>query len=189
MKQKLCKQISSFVFCIMLIAAMAFFTTGCNGGAGNGATVNKTGSSEVSSTETAEPEPETSLDVTADQADTGQSGSSESESSNEFGDKYIGLGEGNTTFYFSVVDRQGKEKKFEIHTDKKKVGDALSEIKIIDGKEGDYGLYVITVNGITADYDKDGTYWAFYIGDKYAQTGVDSTEIEDGESYSFKLEK
>lgn len=186
MKQKYCKQIPSFVFCIMLIVAMAFFTTGCNGGTKSDGAVNKNGTSEVSSTETAKPTPEASLDATADSTDTGQSASPESESSNKFD---VGLGKGNTTFYFTVVDRQGKEKKFEIYTDKKTVGDALSELKLIDGEEGDYGLYVITVNGITVDYDKDGSYWAFYIGDDYAQTGVDSTEIKDGESYSFKVQK
>ncbi len=44
-------------------------------------------------------------------------------------------------------------------------------------------------NGITANYDTDGTYWALYINEEYAQTGVDSTEIKEGDSYSLKLEK
>ena len=52
----------------------------------------------------------------------------------------------------------------------------------------DYGLYVKEVNGITADYDVDGTYWAFYINDEYASTGVDSTNITEGDNYSFKVE-
>ena len=38
------------------------------------------------------------------------------------------------------------------------------------------------------DYDKDGTYWAFYINGEYASTGVDSTTIKEGDSYSFKQE-
>ena len=46
-----------------------------------------------------------------------------------------------------------------------------------------------TVNGITVDYEEDGAYWAFYIGDEYATTGVDATDIEEGASYSFKIEK
>ena len=96
-------------------------------------------------------------------------------------------GEGATTFYFNVVDKDGGETKFEIHTDKTIVGDALIELGLIEGEAGPYGLYVKKVNGITADYDVDGTYWAFYIGNDYGMTGVDMTPVEDGAAYEFTL--
>lgn len=99
------------------------------------------------------------------------------------------LGEGETQFTFDVVDQEGNETQFEIHTDKETVGEALLELGLIAGEEGDYGLYVKTVNGITADYDEDGAYWAFYIDGEYAATGVDATPVKDGETYSFKVEK
>lgn len=98
------------------------------------------------------------------------------------------LGEGNTSFNFTVVDKDGNETPFEIHTDQEIVGDALTELALISGVESEYGLYVKTVNGITADYDADGVYWAFYINGEYAATGVDSTPVTEGESYSFKVE-
>ena len=98
------------------------------------------------------------------------------------------LGEGSTVFPFSVTDQDQNTTQFEIHTDKETVGDALLELDLIAGDESEYGLYVKTVNGITADYDKDGKYWAFYIDGEYAMTGVDSTTITDGASYSFKVE-
>lgn len=99
------------------------------------------------------------------------------------------LGEGNTKFDFSVVDKEGEEIFFEIHTDKSLVGEALQELDLIQGEESQYGLYVKTVNGITADYDKDGMYWAFYVNGEYATSGVDTTKITEGESYSFHIEK
>ena len=86
------------------------------------------------------------------------------------------------------MDQEGNETAFEIHTDKETVGEALLELGLIAGDESEYGLYVKTVNGITADYDKDGVYWAFYVNGEYAQTGVDSTSITEGDSYSFKVE-
>lgn len=98
------------------------------------------------------------------------------------------LGTGSTKFSLTVVDQEGSETQFEIHTDKTTVGEALLELGLIDGEESEYGLYVKTVNGITADYDTDGTYWAFYINGEYASSGVDSTTITEGESYSFKVE-
>ena len=98
-------------------------------------------------------------------------------------------GEGATVFYFNVVDKDGKETKFEIHTDKTVVGEALLELGLIEGDMGDYGLYVKKVNGITAEYEVDGTYWAFYIGNDYGMTGVDMTNIEPGATYAFKVSK
>ncbi len=98
------------------------------------------------------------------------------------------LGEGSKTFALTVSDFDGKETAFEIHTDKETVGEALMELSLLEGEDGPYGLYVKTVNGITADFDKDGKYWAFYIDDEYASTGVDVTKIENGKAYALKVE-
>ena len=50
-------------------------------------------------------------------------------------------------------------------------------------------MYVKTVDGILADYETTGTYWAFYINGEYAMSGVDTTAIEAGASYEMKVEK
>ncbi len=92
-------------------------------------------------------------------------------------------------FTFKVVDDKGNEETFSIKTDKTIVGEALLEKGLIAGEQGDYGLYVKTVNNITADFDTDKKYWAFYINDEYAMTGVDVTKIENGATYTFKIEK
>ena len=99
------------------------------------------------------------------------------------------LGEGQNKFFFTVVDKDGNETLFEIHTDEAMVGEALLALGLIEGEAGDYGLYVKKVNGITADYDVDQTYWAFYVNGEYATSGVDTTPVTEGESYSFKVEK
>jgi len=99
------------------------------------------------------------------------------------------LGEGATVFNFSVVDLEGNETAYEIHTDETTVGAALLAVELISGDAGEYGLYVTSVNGITADWDKDQTYWAFYVNGDYAMTGVDATEIAADTAYSFVLTK
>ena len=100
----------------------------------------------------------------------------------------VSMGEGETSFLFNVVDPEGKESHFEIHTDEKTVGAALLSLGLIAGEDSDYGLYVKTVNGVTVDYDQDGKYWAFYVDGEYAATGVDSTDITAGATYTFKAE-
>ena len=98
------------------------------------------------------------------------------------------LGEGSKEFALTVTDKDGNETQFEIHTDTEMVGEALQELNLIDGEEGEYGLFVKTVNGITADYDTDGVYWAFYVNGEYATSGVDVTQITEGDSYALKVE-
>lgn len=78
---------------------------------------------------------------------------------------------------------------FTIHTDKKTVGEALLEHGLIDGDEGEFGLYVKKVNGITADFDVDQSYWAFYIDGEYAMTGVDATDIDQDAEYRLEYAK
>ncbi len=99
------------------------------------------------------------------------------------------VGTGETVFDFEVVDGEGKITKFKVKTDKKTVGEALVDAKLIEGDQGAFGIYVKKVNGIEADYDKNKTYWAFYIDGEMALTGVDKTEIKDGAVYKFKVEK
>lgn len=99
------------------------------------------------------------------------------------------VGEGATQFTFEVVDVEGATTIFTVNTDKATVGEALLDVELIAGEDSEYGLYVKTVNGITADYDVDQTYWAFYIDGEYAMTGVDATEVTGGSTYSFKVEK
>lgn len=93
------------------------------------------------------------------------------------------------TFTLTVVDLEGKETNLVIMTNCEYVGEALLDEGIITGDMGDYGIYINTVNGIAADWDKDQTYWAFYINDEYALTGVDTTPIEDNTLYSLVLTK
>ena len=90
----------------------------------------------------------------------------ENSETNQPSDTANTVGEGAKQFDFTVVDKNG-----------------------IEGEDGQYGLYVIKVNGIVADYDVDQTYWGFFIDDEMAMTGVDSTNIEEGKVYSFKVSK
>lgn len=77
---------------------------------------------------------------------------------------------------------------FTIKTDREFLGDALVDHGLIEGEMDVYGLYVKKVNGILADYDVDGTYWALYKNGEYSMTGVDTTPVADGEHYELVCE-
>ena len=98
------------------------------------------------------------------------------------------FGEGAKTVVVKVVVEE-QTVSFTLHTDKTYLGDALLEHELIEGDMGEFGIYVKKVNGILAEYETTGTYWAFYVNGEYAMTGVDKTEIVDGATYSFKVEK
>lgn len=167
----------NLLLCTMLVASMMLVTNGCGSQTKTDDTADagvQVSTEAVAATEAADAQTEATEAATTD--------------ANAQTDVTV-LGEGEKTFAFTVVDADGNETAFEIHTDGETVGEALLELELIAGDDGDYGLYVKEVNGITADYDVDGTYWAFYVNGEYASTGVEQTAVSDGDSYSFKVEK
>jgi hypothetical protein len=98
------------------------------------------------------------------------------------------FGYGDTTITVEV--KAGEDSiTFTVNTNKDTVGAALIEHNLIEGTKGDYGLYIKKVNGITADYDVDKAYWSFYVNDKYANSGVDKTNIEKDAKYKLEYTK
>lgn len=88
-------------------------------------------------------------------------------------------------FTVIVTDVDGTETTFEYTSEAATVGEALLAEGLIAGDESAYGLYITSVNGITADWDTENAYWAFYINGEYAETGVDTTEIVAGTTYEL----
>ncbi|MBQ8381470.1 MAG: DUF4430 domain-containing protein [Clostridia bacterium] len=98
------------------------------------------------------------------------------------------VGQGAKSFIFEVKAEE-KTVTLTVKTDEETVGAALEKLGLLEGEIGDFGLYVKKVNGMKADYDTDGVYWAFYVDGSYALTGVDLTPITDGAVYCFSREK
>ena len=98
------------------------------------------------------------------------------------------FGEGAKTVTVKVIV-EDKTVTFTIKSDAEMLGDALLAHGLIAGEESSYGLYVKVVNGITADYDVDQSYWGFSKGGEYMMTGVDGTAFADGEVYELTYTK
>ncbi len=97
----------------------------------------------------------------------------------------VAIGEGSTVFTFTVTFEDATMNLYEVSTDATTVGEALVENGLIEGEDSEYGLYVKTVDGVTLDWDTDAAYWAFYVDGEMAATGVDSTDIVEGSTYTF----
>lgn len=94
------------------------------------------------------------------------------------------LGQGEKTLYAEVTAEE-KSVLFTVKTDEATVGEALFECGLISGEQGPYGLYIKTVNGIYADYDKTKSYWAITKNGEYLTTGADTTEFADGDKFEL----
>ena len=85
-----------------------------------------------------------------------------------------------------VVHGDGTSASFTVKTDAEKLGDALKSVDgLISGEDGPYGLMVDTVDGETADWNRNQSWWCLSKGGKRLDTGVDSTVISDGEHYEL----
>ncbi len=57
-----------------------------------------------------------------------------------------------------------------------------------EASKSTYGLYLEAVNGETADYQKDGAYWAIYVNGDYGQYSIDQQPIADGDVIQLRYE-
>lgn len=97
----------------------------------------------------------------------------------------VAIGVGPNTFRFEVSGPQGQISLWDVSTQEETVGAALLALELIAGDVSDWGLMVTCVNGITADFNENGAFWAFFVGGEFALQGADATYIEAGERYAF----
>ena len=92
---------------------------------------------------------------------------------------------GSKTITVTVVHGDGSEKVFTYQTDEEFLGPVILGEGLVEGEEGPYGLMINAVDGETASWDANQSYWALFVGEEYATSGADTTPIYDGDT--FKL--
>ena len=85
-----------------------------------------------------------------------------------------------------VVYADQSQDMFDIKTKEEFLRGALEQEKLISGNESQYGLFVTTVNGVTAD-DSKQEWWQFSSSGSALPTSVDSTPIADGQQFEILL--
>ena len=93
-------------------------------------------------------------------------------------------GEALKSFTVTVVHADKSEKVFPYETGESKLGAFLEAEGLIDSQDADAGMFH-TVDGEKADWNENQSYWALFIGEEYAMTGIYDTDITDGGSYKL----
>lgn len=94
--------------------------------------------------------------------------------------------EGGKTFTLEVILTDGSSTEHKLSTDAEFVGEALLAEGLIDGSTSEYGLFVTTVNGVTANSDNQ-EWWCLTIDGESSMYGVDQVPVTDGGHYEFTL--
>ena len=122
-------------------------------------------------------------DVTTDDS-TPQSSSASSIWDNATYGENTTLGNGTTQIQVEIK-AEDKSVTLTVNTDKTTLSQALLELNLI---EGEGGLYTV-VNGMTADWNIDKTYWSLSVDGVISMVGADSVELVNGGHYEWTKTK
>lgn len=95
---------------------------------------------------------------------------------------------GSKTVTIQIVDDQKQLTNYEIHTDAEYLRQAMEGCKGLTfiGSEGPYGLMLQTINGVSANYEKNQAWWSIYVNNELGNYGIDQQPVADGDV--FRLE-
>ena len=94
--------------------------------------------------------------------------------------------EGAKTITVKVVHGDSSEKDYEYKTDEAYLGAVIQDNKLVEGEEGEFGLFMTSVDGEKADESKQ-QWWCLTKGGEQVNTSADQTPIEDGDIFELTL--
>ena len=94
--------------------------------------------------------------------------------------------QGDKTVIVEVVFADGSTHTHTILTDAKYLRGALEQDGMVGGQDSAMGLFVTTVDGVTAD-DSLQQWWSFSKNGESLMTGVDTTPVADGDRFVITL--
>lgn len=93
-------------------------------------------------------------------------------------------GDKEITVKVSALDKG--EEVFTYQTDAQYLGEVLEANKLIEGENGQYGMFITTVNKVKAD-DSKQQWWCIIKEGEQVNTSADQTPIQDGDQYELTL--
>lgn len=93
---------------------------------------------------------------------------------------------GEKSIVVQVIHGDESVKEFTYRTDLEYLGEVLQKEKLVEGEQGVYGLFIITVDGETAQ-DSLRQWWCITKGGERVDTGVDVTPVADGDHFELTM--
>ncbi len=94
--------------------------------------------------------------------------------------------DGDKSIVVEVVHKDGESKEFRYDTDAAYLREVLEPAGLIAGSDSEYGMFVETVDGYTADSSNE-EWWCFTKDGEMLSTGVDTTPVTDGGHFEITL--
>lgn len=103
-------------------------------------------------------------------------------------------GNGTKDITVEVKAETGEVKTYQIRTDAQYLAGVLDELAktqdfTYETQNGDYGLYIVSINGLTADYSVSQAYWSIYVNDAYGNYGISEQPVNDHDRFTLAYEK
>lgn len=83
-----------------------------------------------------------------------------------------------------VVYEDESSKDFIYQTDAEYLGEVLKKEELVEGNDGEFGLYILTVDGATVDESKQ-QWWKLTEGGEMTNYSADQLPIRDGGHYEL----
>ena len=95
---------------------------------------------------------------------------------------------GSKTITIDVIYEDGQKDTYHVTTEEqylKGAADQIPELTLDGTTTEEFGLMITQVNGIRADYQLDGAYWALLLNGEPTNYGISMQPIKDGEQYAI----
>jgi hypothetical protein len=93
---------------------------------------------------------------------------------------------GEKTVTVEITHGDGTVNTFTIVTQEEYLRGALEQENLVSGPTTEYGLWIQTLDGETAE-DTQEQWWGYTKSGEYVETGVDTTVLADGDTFEFTL--
>lgn len=90
--------------------------------------------------------------------------------------------QGSKEITVEVVHKDGSTKEFVYYTDKEYLGEVMTEEKLVEGEDGQYGLFITTADGESVE---GNDWWCITKDKEMLNTSADQTPIEDGDRFEL----
>lgn len=88
----------------------------------------------------------------------------------------------------TVVHGDKSQTTFTYDTDAEYLGEVMQDVELVEGEKGEFGLFIKTADGETADESKQ-QWWCITKGGEQVNTSADTTPIQDGDKFELTLKE